>query len=112
MRSVRFIILLLFLMFVFSSLVRNILNYKDKLSFYQQFKKDYEDEKKRNLTLKTGILKQSDPYEIESTIRNKLNLLKEDEMDFILPQPTPTKIIITPTQKPNWEQWKDLLLTN
>lgn len=106
MNVLRKVVFFLLLLFFFSSLTKNLFDYKSKISFYQSYLKDFEKEKKKNLTLKTRLLKKSDSYEIEKTIRNKLNLLKEDEVAIILPQPTPTPIILTPTPLPNWLQWK------
>lgn len=94
------------MLFFFSSLTKNLFDYKNKLDFYEGYQKDYEKENKRNIALKTQLLKKSDPYEIEKTIRNKLNLLKEGEVAIILPQPSPTPVIITPTPLPNYLQWQ------
>ena len=55
--------------------------------------------------LKTQLVKKSDTNEIEKTIRNKLNMLKQDEVAIILRQPTPTPLLITPTPLPNYLQW-------
>ncbi len=81
------------------------MDYQKKLAFYQGYREDYEKEKKRNISYKTELLKKSDPYEIEKTIRNKLNLLKPDEIAIIMKQPTPTPVIISPTPLPNYLQW-------
>lgn len=81
------------------------MDYQKKLAFYQDYKKNYEKEKKQNIVFKTELLKQSDPHEIEKTIRNKLNLLKPDEVAIIMRQPTPTPAIVTPTPLPNYLQW-------
>ena len=108
MKILRKLVFFLLLLFFFSSLTKNLFDYKNKVAFYQNYLNDYEKEKKRNITLKTQFLKKSDTYELEKTIRNKLNLLKEGEVAIILPQPTPTPIIITPTPLPNWQQWKQV----
>ena len=81
------------------------MGYRNKVAFYQNYLNDYEKEKRRNVELKTELLKKSDPNEIEKTIRNKLNLLKPDEVAIILKQPSPTPVIITPTPLPNYLQW-------
>lgn len=78
------------------------------MDFYESFKTKYESEKKRNITLKTTILKESDRNELEKTIRNKLNLIQPGEKLIILPQATPTPFVPTPTPAPNWIQWKDV----
>ena len=102
------ILLIFIVLFFISSLTKNIFDYRNKIQFYESYKKEYEDIKKKNLSLKTQILKQSDPYEVEKTIRNELNLLKENEVDVIVPLPTPTVAIPTPTLPPNWQQWYSL----
>ena len=103
-------LVILFLLFLVSSLTKNIVDYQKKLQFYEDYKTGFESEKKRNITLKTEVLKNSDLNEIEKTLRNKLNLLKPDEIAIIVPKPTPTVLIITPTPLPTWKQWKDLFL--
>jgi len=105
MKILRKIVFFLLLLFFFSSLAKNLLDYRNKVSFYQGYREDHEKEKKRNIELKTQLLKKSDVNEIEETIRNKLNLLKPGEVAIILKQPTPTPVIITPTPLPNYLQW-------
>ncbi|MBI4225634.1 septum formation initiator family protein [Candidatus Roizmanbacteria bacterium] len=105
MKLVKKAVFALLLFFFFSSLTKNLLDYGKKVAFYEDFKKNYEKEKKRNIEFKTQLLKKSDPNEIEKTIRNKLNLLKPDEVAIILKQPSPTPAIITPTPLPNYLQW-------
>lgn len=108
MRYIRTFLIGFFFLFVLISLIKNIIDFQEKKTFYQGFQNEYETEKKRNITLKTQILKESDRNELEKTIRNKLNLLRPDETAIILPQPTPTPVIITPTTAPNWYQWKEV----
>ena len=105
MKLVRKIIIFLLLLFFFSALTKNLFDYRSKLAFYDSYLKDYEEEKKKNIELKTELLKKSDPNELEKTIRNKLNLLQPDEIAIILKQPTPTPVVITPTPLPNYLQW-------
>ncbi|OGK12810.1 hypothetical protein A3C98_04155 [Candidatus Roizmanbacteria bacterium RIFCSPHIGHO2_02_FULL_37_15] len=105
MKLVRKVVLFLIVLFFFSSLTKNLLDYGKKLSFYEDYRREYENEKKRNIELKTQLLKKSDTNEIEKTIRNKLNLLKPDEVAIILRQPSPTPVVITPTPLPNYLQW-------
>jgi len=105
MKTLRNIILVFFILFLFSSFVRNLFDYRNKLQFYQQYKKDYEGEKKQNITLKTEVLKKTSQNELEKTIRNKLNLLKPDEVAVMLPSPTPIPVTPTPIPLPIWEQW-------
>jgi cell division protein FtsB len=110
MKIVRNIILICFVLFLFSSLVRNLFDYRNKLQFYDEYKKEYEKEKKENTALKTEVLKKTSQSELEKTIRNKLNLLKPDEVAVILPSPTPIPITPTPTPLPNWMQWWKLFV--
>jgi cell division protein FtsB len=100
-----FIFLVLFL---FSSLLKNLFSYKSKLQFYQQFKEDFDKEKKHNIELKTEVVRKKSQEEIEKTIRNDLNLLKDNEVALILPSPTKAPSQITPTPLPNWQQWWQL----
>lgn len=108
MKIVKRIMFVLLFIFLISSVSKSILDYRNKLEFYNSYKKDYEDAKKRNTTLKTEILKKSDPQELEKTIRNQLNLLREDEIDVILPPPSPTPTILIPTPQPNWSKWQNI----
>ena len=78
---------ILLLIFLFSSLIPSVLNYKNKISFYRQMKKDLQDEEKKQIELRTEIVKKKSVDEVEKTIRNKLNLLKENEVAIIIPSP-------------------------
>ncbi|MCX7955552.1 MAG: septum formation initiator family protein [Patescibacteria group bacterium] len=103
----KIILLFLFIFFVFS-LVPNIINHKNKIDFYEKIKKEYENEKKKNIELKTKIAKQKSAYEIEKNIRNNLNLTRENEVIIIFPS---IKINPSPTQTPvlkNWEKWFEI----
>jgi len=100
---------LLFL-FLLSSLTKNVTRYFKKLDFYQSYKKQYLLEKKKEITLKTKVLKYKDPDHLEKTIREELNLLKSDETAIILPHPPSSPKIISPTPLPNWQQWWRLLI--
>ena len=105
MRLLKNLFLIFLVIFLSSSLVRNIIDYQKKKDFFEKFKTQIEKEEKKQLTLKTEILKKTDAYELEKTFRNKLNLAKPDETVVILPLPTPTTKPITPTPLPNWQQW-------
>ena len=108
MKAFKNIVLLLLFIFLFSSLLKNLFSYKSKLQFYQQFKQDYEKEKKRQIELKTDVVRKKSQEEIEKTIRNDLNLVKDNEVALILPSPTLAPSRVTPTPAPNWKQWWDL----
>jgi cell division protein FtsB len=102
LKKIFFIFLTIFLFF---SLIPNILNFKNRLGLYQEIKKELEEEKKKTIELKTNIAKKKSVSEIEKTIRNKLNLLKENEVMIIIPSPT-----IIPQPSPtvtltNWQKW-------
>lgn len=108
MKKVRDVLMIFFIVLLLFSLVKSILNYKDKFQFYQDYKSDYDKEVKRNIELKTQVVKNVSTSEIEKTIRNKLNLLKPNEVAIILPSPSPTPILLTPTPIPSWRQWFNL----
>ena len=110
MKLIRNIILIIFVLFLFTSLVRNVFDYRDKLQFFQEYKNAYDKEIKENTTLKTEVLKKTSQTELEKTIRNKLNLLKPNEVAIMLPSPTPIPYIPTPTPLPNWIQWWKLFV--
>lgn len=110
MKTFKNILIGFLVIFLFFSLIKNILNYKDKFQFYADYKNSYEKEKKQNIELKTEIVKKQSVTELEKTIRNDLNLLKPGEVAFIIPSPTPTPVVVTPTPAPNWRQWWNLFL--
>lgn len=108
MKLIKNIVFAFLLIFLFSSLFNNLFSYKSKLDFYQQFKQNFDREKKRNIELKTEVIRKKSQEEIEKTIRNDLNLLKNNEIALIIPSPAKTPISITPTPLPNWRQWWEL----
>lgn len=112
MGKFRRILLFFVAIFFFSALTKNIFEYRRNYSFYQQYKEEYEGEKKRNTELRTQLVKTEDSYEFEKTVRNKLNLHKENEVILIIPNPTPTTFLPTPTAIPNYMQWIDIFLKN
>lgn len=75
------------------------------MSFYEKIKEDFEKAKKRQIELKTEIIKKKSFDEIEKTIRNQLNYGKKNELILIIP---PLSFTPTPTPTPpltNWEKW-------
>jgi len=108
MKLIKNIVFILLLFFLFSSLLQNLFSYKSKLDFYQQFKQNFDKEQKRNIELKTEVVRKKSNEEIEKTIRNDLNLLKDNEIALIIPSPTKTPVSVTPTLAPNWKQWWEL----
>lgn len=105
MKLVKKILSVIFVLFLLFSLTKNLFDYQNSTKFFESYKQDYEEEKKKNLFLKTHILKYKDPNELEKTIRNKLNLTKENEVAVILPEPTKTPTGPTPTPAPNYQRW-------
>ena len=98
------IVSLIFL-FLFFLLTRSLVNYQTKFSFYKQIENNYQQKKKENINLKTGILRAKEKTNLEKTIRNKLGFLKKNEIAIIIPKITPSPTIITPPPLPNWQQW-------
>ena len=112
MRLIKRLLIFLFFLFLISSLTKNFFEYRKNYTFYEDFKNDYEKAKQKNTELKTGILKNGDTNQIEKIIRNKLNLLKPNEVAVILPNPTPTPLLITPTPQPIYKQWLNVFFKN
>jgi hypothetical protein len=105
--------LLFFMAFFFlSALSKTIFEYQNSYSFYEEYKKDYEYEKKRNIELKTLLVKTKDSYEFEKNVRNRLNLHKENEVILVIPEPTSKMISPTPTPVPQYQQWIDVFFKN
>lgn len=111
MQLAKRIIIAVLLLFFISSLTKNLFDYRKNISFYQNFKNDYDKEKKRNVELKTRILKNGDPDTIEKTIRDKLNLLRPNEIAVILPNPSPSPTPFVPTPEPPIRQWYGVFLS-
>ena|SRR3990167_3088603 len=92
------------------SLSKSILSYKDKIAFNKEYEKEYAKELETYKQLKGELKKSSDSYVVEKDIREKLQLLKPNEVAVILPtisvQPSPSP---TPEKKP-YQEWVDLLL--
>lgn len=108
MIKIKKIILIFLVCFLIYSLIPNVINYKNKLEFYNKTKKDYEKEIKKNNQLKTRIAKEKSLAELEKNIRNNLNLTKKNELVIIMPS---IKITLSPTPTPiikNWEKWKKI----
>ncbi len=107
MNKLRRILIGIIILFLLFSLTKNLFDYQRSTQFYESYKTDYETAAKRNLELKTRILKSKDPNELEKTIRNRLNLTKEDEIAIMVPEPTKVPTTPTPTPRPNYRQWWD-----
>ena len=107
MQKLRRIIIGIIILFLLFSLTKNLFDYQRSSQFYESYKKDYEAASKRNLELKTRILKSKDPNELERTIRNRLNLTKDDEIAIMVPEPTSVPTTPTPTPVPPYREWWD-----
>jgi len=95
MKALKNIVGIFLVVFLLFSLLKNIFNYKDKIKFYENYKQNFEEEKKKNIELKTEIVKKKSTAEVEKTIRNDLNLLKPDEIAIITGQ----KPVVTKARK-------------
>lgn len=105
MRLIKNLILFFLVFFLSFSLIRTVVDFQKKKQFLQRFQTEVDKEEKKKLELEAEILKKTDQYQLEKTIRNKLNLSQPDEVVIILspPTPTPTKAISPPLS--NWKKW-------
>lgn len=108
MRLMKKIIIGLFVIFLLFSLTKNFFEYMNNHQFYQSYKENFEKEKKKNIELKTALLKKESFYEIEKIIRNKLNLSLPGEVVVLIPSPA-----VSPTPSPTpappiYRQWLNL----
>jgi len=94
------------------SLTKNLFDYQQKLNFFQSYQKEYQKEKKNNITFKTQILKKTDVLEVEKTLRDDLNLSKKGEFAVLIPTPTVNPIKPTPTPQPVYIQWWQVFFKN
>jgi cell division protein FtsB len=105
MLKIKRILIAILVVFLFSSLTKNILDYRRTIDLYQNFKTDYDRVNHRNRELKTDVLQYNDPNRVEKTIRNQLNMLKDGEVAILVPSPTPPPYIAIPTPAPAYSQW-------
>lgn len=90
------------------SLTGNIFDYQQKIKFFEQYKKELTEKEEKNKELKSEAVKAKDYYQVEKKIREKLNLLRPDEVAVILPQETPTPTPTPKQEKPPLRQWIEL----
>ncbi|OGK22679.1 hypothetical protein A3H80_00825 [Candidatus Roizmanbacteria bacterium RIFCSPLOWO2_02_FULL_37_19] len=109
-RVIKNIILSVVALFLIFSLSRNIFDYKDKLKFYHEYRREYEQENELNKRLKSELKKSEDYYFIEKQIREKLNLLQPQEEALILPKISTTPTLPPVIVKKPYEQWLELLI--
>lgn len=80
------------------------------MEFYEGYKTEYQKQQKQKKALESELAKANDYYVVEKNIRERLNLLKPDEIAVILPKlslsPSPTPII----DKPPHTQWLELFM--
>ncbi len=105
MRLIKNLILVFLVFFLSFSLIRTVVDFQKKKQFLQRFQTEVNKEEKKKLELEAEILKKTDRYQLEKTIRNKLNLSQPDEVVIILPPPTPTPTKSIPPPPPNWQKW-------
>jgi len=102
MRKTIFFIVLLFLII---SLIRNATDYQRNISFYDQTKSNYNKALLENKELKVHKQASSSPFEVEKNLRNKQNLIRNNEIVIIVSSPSlaPTPFV-KPTEPP-YKQW-------
>ncbi len=105
MRKIVFFIVLFFLVI---SLIRNVADYQRNISFYDQTKDNFNKSLLENKQLKVNKQAGSSPFEVEKSLRNKQNLLRENEIIVIVPSPSPLPTpIVRPSEYP-YRQWMRL----
>lgn len=109
MRTARRLVLGFLALFFLVSLTRSFFEYRRNLDFYEAYRREYEEAKRRNNELKSQLVKSQDVYEVEKTIRDRLNLSRKNEVAVLLPPPSPTPVVITPTPVPNYYRWYEVL---
>lgn len=106
--------MLIFIMILASTvylIIQTFRDYTRTRAFYQEYQDEYEKEKLIQKELKSELLKNQDYYEVETQIRNKLNMVKPDEEVVILPQITPMiSPSPTPTKTP-LKMWKEIFFS-
>lgn len=105
------ILIVLIALFLGASLTRNIFSYKDKVRFYNDLQAEHDKETTRNKKLKSDASKSTDYFYVERQIREKLNLLQEDETSLIIPEITPSPTPAPDIEKKPYEMWADLALS-
>lgn len=102
MRKIVFFLVLLFLVV---SLIRNSIEYKKSLSFYQETKKNLAAAAEKNKRLLLQKTTSNSAFEIEKNLRNEENLLRDREIMVIVPSPTATPPPVRIPTPPAYRQW-------
>lgn len=105
MRKIVFFIVLFFLVI---SLIRNVTDYQRNISFYDQTKTNLDRAQLENKELKVRKQAGSSPFEVEKNLRNKQNLLRENEIIVIIPSPSPFPTPFVRPTDPPYKQWLQL----
>ncbi len=105
MQFIRTTLVVVFFLFLVFALSKNIVDYRRNIRLHDTLKAEYEEKKKENIKLKTNVRRYNDPDELEKTIRNKLNLVKEGETAVIIAKPTPAPAVSRPAPQEPYEQW-------
>ncbi len=105
MRKIAFLIVLFFLVV---SLIRNVIDYQRNISFYDQTKTNFEKATTENKELKLRKQESSSPFEVEKNLRNKQNLLRNNEIIVIIPSPSPRPTPNIRPPEPPYKQWMRL----
>jgi len=104
------VVIVILITILIYSLSRTILDYKKKFSFFEQYKIERQEQINKNKKLKSEVLKNQDYHTVEKNIRQKLNLLRPNEIAIILPKITPTPSPAPKIKKPPYQQWWELFL--
>lgn len=92
-------------LFLTWSLIKNLSEFRKNLQFYDNYQAQLQQAKQENARLMTQKTLKSSPHEVEKTIRNQLNLLKENEIAVIVPPPSPTPTPLVTPPVPVYRQW-------
>lgn len=92
-------------LFLLVSLVKNFSEFRRNLQFYESYQSQLREVQQENARLLTQKTLKSSPREVEKTIRNQLNLLKDGEIAVIVPPPSPTPSPVITPLPPVYRQW-------
>jgi len=84
------------------------MDYQRNISFYDQTKNNFEKSVLENKELKIHKQAGSSPFEVEKNLRNKQNLLRDNEIIVIVPSPSPAPSPFVRPTEPPYRQWMQL----